>query len=47
MRSARKKCHEDILEEIRTTGDISDELSEKIKTAMDAILEDYRLVKGA
>ena len=39
--------HEDILEEIRTTGDISDELSEKIKTAMDAVLEDYRLVKGA
>ena len=39
--------HKDILEEIRTTGDISDELSEKIKAAMNAILEDYRLVKGA
>ena len=39
--------HEDILEEIRTTGDISDALSEKIKAAMNAVLEDYRLVKGA
>ncbi len=39
--------HEDIMEEIRTTGDISDELSERIKAAMNEVLENYRLVKGA
>ncbi|MBP3867808.1 MAG: F0F1 ATP synthase subunit alpha [Solobacterium sp.] len=42
-----RENHADILAEIRDTGDISDELSEKIKTVMDSVLENYRLVKGA
>ena len=41
-----RENHADILAEIRDTGDISDELSEKIKTVMDSVLENYRLVKG-
>ena len=46
LREFRDK-HADILEEIRTKEDISDELAEKIKAAMDEVLENYRLVKGA
>ena len=42
-----RENHADILAEIRDTGDISDELSEKIRTVMDSVLENYRLVKGA
>jgi len=42
-----RDSHADILAEIREKEDISDELSEKIRTVMDSVVENYRLVKGA
>ena len=42
-----REQHADILNELETSGEMSDELNEKIKAAMDAVLEAYRLVKGA
>ena len=37
----------DVVDEIERTGEISDELDGRIKAGMDAVLEHYRLVKGA
>jgi F-type H+-transporting ATPase subunit alpha len=42
-----RDSHADILAEIREKEDISDELSEKIRTVMESVVENYRLVKGA
>ncbi len=38
--------HPDILEEIREKGDISDELNERIKEAMQKALDEFLLIKG-
>ena len=37
----------DVIDEIERTGEISDELDARIREGMDAVLEHYRLVKGA
>ena len=39
--------HEDLMEELETSGKLSDELDAKIGAAMKAVLEEYQLVKGA
>ena len=39
--------HADLLEELETTGKLSEELDKKIGAAMKAVLEEYQLVKGA
>ena len=46
LRHFRDNCPE-IMEEIETTGALSDELDEKIREQMKTVLENYRLVKGA
>ena len=39
--------HPDLVKEIDTTNDLSDELQEKMKEAMHDALEEFKLVKGA
>ena len=39
--------HADLIEELETTGKLSEELDHKIGEAMKAVLEEYQLVKGA
>jgi F-type H+-transporting ATPase subunit alpha len=39
--------HADLMEELETSGKLSDELDAKIGAAMKAVLEEYQLVKGA
>jgi F-type H+-transporting ATPase subunit alpha len=39
--------YSDIMEELSSTGKLSDELDAKIAEAMKAVLEDYQLLKGA
>lgn len=47
MQRTFKEEFADVVDEIERTGDISDELDGRIKAGMDAVLEHYRLVKGA
>ena len=42
-----KEERADVIDEIERTGEISDELDARIREGMDAVLEHYRLVKGA
>jgi F-type H+-transporting ATPase subunit alpha len=46
LRDFRDK-HADLMEELETSGKLSDELDAKIGAAMKAVLEEYQLVKGA
>jgi F-type H+-transporting ATPase subunit alpha len=39
--------YSDIMEELTSTGKLSDELDAKIAEAMKAVLEEYQLLKGA
>ena len=39
--------NESLLNEIEKTGDLSDELQEKLKEEMRTALEEFKLVKGA
>jgi len=47
MQRTFKEEFADVVDEIERTGEISDELDGRIKAGMDAVLEHYRLVKGA
>ena len=47
MQRTFKEEFADVVDEIERTGEISDELDARIKAGMDAVLEHYRLVKGA
>ena len=40
------ETHPEILKEIRDKGDISDELNEKIREAMQKALDEFLLIKG-
>ncbi len=47
MQRTFKEEFADVVDEIERTGEISDELDGRIKAGMDAVLDHYRLVKGA
>ena len=47
MQRTFKEEFADVVDEIERTGEISDELDGRIRAGMDAVLEHYRLVKGA